>query len=92
MFENLLALSLFREEKKGNPIWLEDESQRMGLLNLPQEFWTMMRNKPNHFIDVLSKTGSTISLHITGNCQKVISLLLSREYKKDLGGSKPKQL
>jgi tRNA 2-selenouridine synthase len=52
MFENLLAFSMFHEEKKGDPIWLEDESQRMGLLNLPQEFWTMMRNKTNHFIDV----------------------------------------
>ncbi len=52
MFENLLAISLFNEEKKGRPIWLEDESQRMGLLNLPQDFWTTMRTKTNHFIDV----------------------------------------
>ncbi|HLO81203.1 MAG TPA: tRNA 2-selenouridine(34) synthase MnmH [Chitinophagaceae bacterium] len=52
MFENLLALSLFNEEKKGEPVWLEDESQRMGLLNLPQDFWVTMRAKTNHFIDV----------------------------------------
>jgi tRNA 2-selenouridine synthase len=52
MFENLLAFSLFNEEKKGATIWLEDESQRMGFLNLPQEFWSMMRTKTNHFVDV----------------------------------------
>ena len=52
MFENLIALELYRQEQKGKPIWLEDESQRMGLLNLPQEFWTTMRAKPNYFIDV----------------------------------------
>lgn len=52
MFENLLALELYKEELKGRPIWLEDESQRMGLINLPQEFWAMMRTKPNYFIDV----------------------------------------
>jgi len=52
MFENLIAQELYRQELKGQPIWLEDESQRMGLLNLPQDFWSTMRNKPNYFIDV----------------------------------------
>jgi tRNA 2-selenouridine synthase len=52
MFENLLALELFREKQVDQPIWMEDESQRMGLLNLPQDFWTTMRASPNYFIEV----------------------------------------
>jgi tRNA 2-selenouridine synthase len=52
MFENLLALELFFEEQKGQPIWLEDESQRMGHINLPQDLWATMRVKPNYFIEV----------------------------------------
>ncbi|HSF45848.1 MAG TPA: tRNA 2-selenouridine(34) synthase MnmH, partial [Chitinophagaceae bacterium] len=52
MFENLIASHLHHEEMRGQPVWLEDESQRMGLLNLPPEFWSTMRTKTNYFIDV----------------------------------------
>ncbi len=33
-------------------IWLEDESQRIGLVNLPNEFWKTMRQSPVYFLDV----------------------------------------
>jgi tRNA 2-selenouridine synthase len=52
MFENLVATQLFREEQKGKSVWLEDESQRMGLVNLPQGLWNTMREKPVHFIKI----------------------------------------
>jgi tRNA 2-selenouridine synthase len=52
MFENLLAQAIFEEEKKGVPIWLEDESQRLGYINLPQELWTIIRSKPVHFVNL----------------------------------------
>lgn len=52
MFENLVALELFKQGSAGKPIWLEDESQRIGLVNLPQPFWQLVRSKPVYFIDV----------------------------------------
>lgn len=61
MFENLLAVDLWRSmnrirenENAGKPtrIWIEDESQRIGLINLPQEFWLNLRQAPVFFIDV----------------------------------------
>lgn len=33
-------------------IWLEDESQRIGGINLPPSFWATMRNAPVYFIEV----------------------------------------
>ena len=58
MFENLLALSLAKygrdkegENLKGH-IWLEDESQRIGLVNLPIQFWEHMRNAPVFFVEI----------------------------------------
>jgi len=33
-------------------IWLEDESQRIGALNIPNSFWEQMRNSPIYFIDI----------------------------------------
>lgn len=54
MFENLLAFQLFKA-LAGNPgqeIWLEDESQRIGNLNMPIILWNLFRTKPLYFLDV----------------------------------------
>jgi tRNA 2-selenouridine synthase len=52
MFENRLAKAIFEEEKRGLPIWLEDESQRMGHINLPQQFWLSIRSKSVQFVNI----------------------------------------
>ncbi|MBB1283378.1 tRNA 2-selenouridine(34) synthase MnmH [Flavisolibacter sp. BT320] len=65
MFENRLALTLadrYAEIKaeKGNKgmnmppqaIWIEDESQRIGHVNIPQSFWQKMRRSPVYFLDI----------------------------------------
>ena len=66
MFENLLAGELvaasqilLASEESGTlsdslegVIYLEDESQRIGLLNIPNELWNTMRNSPVSFIDI----------------------------------------
>jgi tRNA 2-selenouridine synthase len=50
MFENLLAVELFKKENK--IFWVEDESQRIGLINIPATFWKQMRQQPVYFIDI----------------------------------------
>lgn len=56
MFENLLALELQQLQKvsetTGKPIWIEDESQRIGHINLPNSFWGTMRKSPLYFLDI----------------------------------------
>ena len=66
MFENLLAKKLFAINKtiafdesgsqtladKQNTTYLEDESQRIGLLNLPTDLWNTMRNSSITFIEI----------------------------------------
>lgn len=66
MFENILAQSLHkvRDQRSGagtNPsdfmphasgIWLEDESQRIGHVNIPGDFWQNMRQSPLYFLDI----------------------------------------
>ena len=67
MFENVLAQEL-RSHSLDNsahqrsndrhtngsmiPIWLEDESQRIGDVNIPHEFWKTMRRSPIYFLDI----------------------------------------
>ena len=66
MFENILAQSLHEVRGKlsetgktpsdfmAHPsgIWLEDESQRIGHVNIPGDFWQNMRQSPLYFLDI----------------------------------------
>ncbi len=55
MFENLLATELYsinKENENKDFIWIEDESQRIGNLNLPNLFWNQMRNANIYFLDI----------------------------------------
>ncbi|MDZ4808527.1 MAG: tRNA 2-selenouridine(34) synthase MnmH [Bacteroidota bacterium] len=35
-----------------SPVWLEDESQRIGQVNIPHELWKNMRQSPVYFLDI----------------------------------------
>jgi tRNA 2-selenouridine synthase len=57
MFENLLSCELQAtsvDEKRisASPTWLEDESQRIGLVNIPNDLWNTMRQSPVCFLDI----------------------------------------
>lgn len=51
MFENRLATAL-QSIDSTKVCWLEDESQRIGKLNIPHPLWKIMRNKPVYFVDI----------------------------------------
>lgn len=62
MFENILSCGLRATSSKQkensafpihhSPIWLEDESQRIGFVNLPNDLWENMRRSPLYFLDI----------------------------------------
>jgi tRNA 2-selenouridine synthase len=54
MFENKLAIAIKTEQKKfaDKKIWLEDESQRIGTVNIPQNMWNHMRRCEIIFLDI----------------------------------------
>lgn len=55
MFENLLAGALAAFQQLPQPpdiIWLEDESQRIGNINIPSTLFNQMRNSPLYFLDI----------------------------------------
>ncbi len=53
-FENLLAMELYAliKENPEAPIWIEDESQRVGLVNVPPAFFKQMREQEILFFDI----------------------------------------
>jgi tRNA 2-selenouridine synthase len=56
MFENLLACALTdhlnNQPGENRPVFLEDESQRIGNLTIPPALWVQMRNSPVYFLDI----------------------------------------
>ncbi len=55
MFENKLAVELHLVSANlpaNTPIWMEDESRRIGNINLPEAFWNTMRKCPVFFLDI----------------------------------------
>ncbi len=65
MFENLLSCELrdvgcqansqtptTDSRQRTTAIWLEDESQRIGQVNIPHELWKVMRQSPVFFLDI----------------------------------------
>lgn len=50
MFENKLAMALLQVEQE--PIWLEDESMRIGTIMIPTTFYTQMRQAPCYFLEI----------------------------------------
>lgn len=54
-FENNLATKLasIKSPQGGSPtIWMEDESQRIGLVNIPGDLWIRMRSSRVYFLDI----------------------------------------
>ena len=53
-FENLLAqkLAYYHKQNASANIWLEDESQRIGTVNIPPGLFKQMRSHPIYFLDI----------------------------------------
>ena len=52
LFENSLAVELYFLARQQKPIWVEDESQRIGDINIPVNLWKQIRQKPLFFLDI----------------------------------------
>lgn len=104
MFENNLAIELRtkRYEPKDqtpfpqlvlnhSPIWLEDESQRIGHVNIPNELWNTMRQSPIYFMNIPFKERLDHLVEEYGalNKEKVIDAIV--RIRERLGGLESKR-
>jgi tRNA 2-selenouridine synthase len=85
MFENLLAMEL-RKSLNSKYIWLEDESQRIGNLNIPGPLWNNMRNSPIVFLDISFEKRLDYITEEYGSCDKEKLKDAVERIKKRLGG------
>ena len=92
MFENILASEL-RIILQTSPVggglegaWLEDESQRIGLVNIPGEIWLTMRKSPVYFLNIPfeKRLEHLVPEYGALDCQKMITAI--ERIREKLGG------
>lgn len=90
MFENQLALAL--SEKSGNdqPIYVEDESRRIGVVNIPLALFEQMRNRQVLFLDIPFEERLQLIVKDYGVCSKEYLLTGIERIQKRLGGLETK--
>jgi len=90
MFENLLSIELNEKVlNTGLPsgtVWLEDESQRIGDLNLPNSLWEMMRKSPVIFLEIPFEERLNHLVEEYGECEKEKLIDSTRRISQRLGG------
>jgi tRNA 2-selenouridine synthase len=106
MFENILAQALHKAIGTGessmkevshspftihySPIWLEDESQRIGLVNIPGDLWRNMRQSPVYFLDIPFEERLKHIAEEYGQLDKQRMLDAIERIKEKLGGQNAK--
>jgi len=92
MFENVLAIELSKMNVNGTPIsfWLEDESQRIGRLNIPHTLWKTIRVAPLYFIDIDFETRLQFILGYYGKLNKEALINAILRIQKRLGPNETK--
>jgi tRNA 2-selenouridine synthase len=98
MFENLLAVELNAKSQKesfsnlSSPfrgtggIWLEDEAQRIGDLNLPNALWDIMRESPVIFLEIPFEERLNHIVEEYGGCEKEKLIDSTKRISQRLGG------
>jgi tRNA 2-selenouridine synthase len=94
MFENLLAGALHtisNDSGYAGEIFIEDESQRIGSMNIPDNFWKQMRSSPVVFLDIPFEERLTYLTEEYGKFDKAAMVNAVIRIQKRLGGLETKQ-
>lgn len=84
-FENELFMQ-FRSSNKLVPTWLEDESQRIGQVNLPNALWLQMRNAPVIYLEIPFEVRLNYLVQVYGGFSKEALMESTFRIRKRLGG------
>lgn len=89
MFENMLATHLFRQ-RNADFIFLEDESQRIGNMQIPNALWETMKKSTVYFFDIPFEQRLDYLIPIYGEFPKEKLANAIERIKKRLGGLETK--
>jgi tRNA 2-selenouridine synthase len=90
MFENELGLVISTIEDKTKTIWIEDESQRIGTVMVPNTFFKLMRSSPCYFLDIPFEHRLHFIVKQYGDFSKQDLIAATERIQKRLGGLETK--
>jgi tRNA 2-selenouridine synthase len=90
MFENLLAMQLSTNNTPASALWMEDESQRIGSVNIPTPLFRYMRNQPVFFLDIPFEERLNHIIQENGKLDKEKMINAIIRIQKRLGGMETK--
>jgi tRNA 2-selenouridine synthase len=89
-FENLLAQLLYTRSAQFSYIWIEDESRRIGLVNIPSTLFDQIRKSKLYFLDIPFTQRLQFILQGYGKFEKDKLMSAILRIKKRLGGLETK--
>ncbi len=84
-FENALAVAM-ESLDPDRPVWIEDESQRIGRVRIPDAFWQQMAEAPTVVIDMPAALRKQLILSDYGSIEPERLSEAVRRIEKHLGG------
>ena len=89
-FENKLALEL-HQLPADKPFWVEDESQRIGDVNIPISLWKQMRKSPVYFLEIPfdERLQHLVKEYGALNKERIVNAII--RIRKRLGGLETKE-
>jgi tRNA 2-selenouridine synthase len=89
-FENILAQLLFKIHTEHAYVWVEDESRRIGLVNIPTPLFEQMRKSKVYFLDIPFSERLQFIVSGYGKFEKDKLMTAILRIKKRLGGLETK--
>ena len=90
MFENKLGKQLFEFSKTNEPIWMEDESQRIGTVMIPTSLFKILRESKTYFIKIPFESRLQFILQNYGQFKAEDLITATYRIQKRLGGLETK--
>jgi tRNA 2-selenouridine synthase len=90
MFENILAKKLWEVNKNNKPIWIEDESQRIGTVLIPTPLFHLMRNSTCYFMTIPFEQRLNFIVEGYGSFDQKSLIEATERIQKRLGGLETK--
>jgi tRNA 2-selenouridine synthase len=90
MFENLVGCALASFANHQKCIWIEDESQRIGTVMIPNSLFTTIRNSVCYFLTIPFENRLAFILQQYGNFSKETLISATLRIQKRLGGLETK--
>ena len=90
MFENILGIALSKINANKNTIWIEDESQRIGTVMIPNSFFKLIRNSTCYFLEIPFNERLAFIVTNYGNFDTSDLIAATTRIQKRLGGLETK--